>query len=139
MIENMEAYNVYQELINTYPTVNMDKGCGAKINKPFVNAALMLGQMAPTNPFEEDTPAYNHFNDLLYFVGNVTGNPDCPFKVRCATAAIKMLHDNNMLNPFGEPVEDKEEVFEAETVELDPPQEVHGVVPEVKRWGRRKG
>ena len=139
MIYHTQAYKLYQDMLETSVRAQMYKGCGASMNVPFVNAVMQFAALKMNNPFVEGTPASNHYFDLLYFVEHVEGAHDCPYKLRCTTAAMKMLHDNEMQNPFAPEEEPKPEEPEiVEEVKEDPPQEVFGVVPErKKRWNRR--
>lgn len=162
-----EAYNVYQQMLTEYPRVAIEKGCGSSANKPFISLVMTFGKMQPPNPFEEETIAHSYFEDLVYFVAHSSEAHDCPFKTRCATAAVRMLENANLENPYEpEPVVEAEEepakiwhiatdddlddadsnigyVDTAATtmaIEFNPPKHVLGVVPEKKnRWRKKKG
>lgn len=160
MIRNTKAYELYEEMLKTSVKSQMYKGCSAAVNVPFVNAVFAFGLSGAPDPFEEGSPASNHYHDLRYFLQHADGDSGCPFKLNCTTAAMKMLHDNDMVNPY-EPEEVVEEVSYEELKETaeaaaeaediasgtyvpvveknDPPEELFGVVPEKRTpWNRRK-
>lgn len=134
MIYNPDAFNLYDEMLKLKPTLDLSKGCEAQQNHVFVRDAIAFAGIVSDNPFEENTAGFDAFNDLRYFYLHTSERKDCPFKMRCARAAIEMVVAEPT-NPYTD-VEETEEVV-AEVREE--PTKIFGVVPaKRRRFGRKR-
>ena len=62
---NNTAYRFYNELIQNYSKDNIAKGIDDSSNNKLVHAAIMLAGADAANPFEPNTPAYDHYFSMM--------------------------------------------------------------------------
>ena len=145
MIYNPDAFNLYSEMLKLKPTLDLSKGCEAQQNHVFVRDAIAFAGIVSDNPFEENTAGFDAFNDLRYFYLHTSERKDCPFKMRCARAAIEMVVAEptnpytDVEEPEDNPQTDVEEAEEVVAEVREEPTKIFGVVPaKRRRFGRKR-
>lgn len=114
-----KEYIIYNNMLNEYQNVDVDKDCSYPGNQTFAFLAESLVKLNIKNPIKQDSDGCNEYNDMIYFYEIwPKEKKDCAFKKRFLYAAYQLckLCPHNIFAKH-------EEVIEPEKKEEEKPTE----------------